>query len=368
MHGRAGQRRQRGHDPRDRTRTAIGREKPARAQHLGRGPDRQARGRDGRGQPAGPGRRKAGVLARIVIGHADAPAPRIGDGPAAIGVVAHGDGRRPQPVVRIPRHGASRGQDMRHRLQRLDHRQVVGGMHDGAEPMRHDRQSRRRWLAVQFGKEAGHAPAHRMPREGRARRRMDLRQGRAGRPVRPRRRRLPVGAGVDQYRGRDQPRCRQRRGMAGELLLRIDLGVAQRQQLQIIGRTGQRRLQRGETRQVARDVTRRVQMAQQALRPDRGQILRRAGQMRRIRPGQGQRRLRKARFCNAGLRAGDRGHGRGRGPADCDGLGGLTLQTIGPGLRQGAVVGLEGRIAPLALILHLEDVAVEAAMDAPAPA
>ena len=257
---------------------------------------------------------------------------------------------------------------MRHRLQHLDHRQVVGGMHDGAEPMRHDRQPRRRWLAVQFGKEAGHAPAHRMPREGRARCRMDVRQGRAGRPVRPRRRRLPVGSGMDQHRGRAQARCRQRRGMAGEFLLRVALRVAQRQQLQIIGRAGQRRLQRGKTGQVARDIARRIQMAQQALRPDRGQILRRAGQMRRIRPGQGQRRLRKARLCHPGLRAGDRGRGRAGSSRIVHGLGVSDRSDwYGQGLRQRAVVGLEGGITPLALILHLEDVAVKAAMDAPAP-
>ena len=171
---------------------------------------------------------------------------------------------------------------------------------------------------------------------------------------------------MDQHRGRDQARCRQRRGMAREFRLRVGPGVAERQQLQIIGRAGQRRLQRGETAQVARDIARRVQMAQQALRPDRGQVLRRAGQMRRIGPGQGQGRLRKARVGHAGLRAYDRGHGCGRGPADGDGLAGFALQPVGPGPRQRSVVGLEGGVAPLALILHLEDVAIEAALDAPA--
>ncbi len=348
-----------------------------------------------------PGGAEQAALARVHAGERDPAVLRIAGRRGAVGIVAGAERAGPDPIGLAAGEGAGAGDHMGQRFQRLHHRDVVGGMHDRAGGVDHEiQQLGRRPLAVQLGEIREHAAAERLAGEGGARRAVDLGGLGAGRPD-------AAGQGAFQIRGRADRQL-------GELDAGLLDGIPDPRQIAlhdggisrwpaVLVAAGEHRLQHqpgagrlghrlehrqhlaalADPRVVEREgrdpragqVARRAvgdpavertdeelwrqRLDRREIGEDRGPLLRRQAEPDRRHPARPaadreMHRLRPAAHGHARRRAVDRqpdrllAHLAGR-------------QRVGPGQRERADIGLVGGVRPVAMVLHLEGIALHGA-------
>ena len=122
-----------------------------------------------------PRRAEQPPLARVHVGEAHPAIARIGGDAGAIGIVAAGNGARSNVIRLAGDHRLGRLDHIGQRLERLHHRNVIGGVNDRASRVSHEVEEPGGWrLAVQLGEIREHAAAELHAGKCRARGSVDI--------------------------------------------------------------------------------------------------------------------------------------------------------------------------------------------------
>ena len=307
------------------------------------GPRRRCDGADGEGGGEGL------ALARIVHCHRGPPAIGVRRHRSAVGVRPHSDRDQSEVQLAARHQRAGAVEDLRQRLERFEDRTVVGGMHDRRRPEAGEvDQGGIGRTAVELGEVRQHSSTHFGAREGVAQQRHEIHRGRPGGPG-------SVGLVAGQIGARHGDHA-PRHNAGGTA------GVGHRRDVVSGVGTGDdfERNRRFE-RQPPRVRGAGVEPKKQAVDPDTGES---GGGLTRERRVVRQRNARHDRRGWGGGRRGPLAHfRRAEGQVYRLPHAVACIDPVGPGPGEWPAVGLERGVGPVALVLHLEDVALECDRD-----